>query len=384
MANRPSSVSALLETLAHRRRVAELCALIGGRMGLDAHALGHAAWLHDAGMTPMTFVDRRGPLSDTERLRMQSHTEGGRALLSGSGSELYTAAATIAWTHHERFDGAGYPRGLAGDAIPLAGRIAAVADAFDALATDRPHRTARPVAAAAEVLESERGRQFDPAVADVLLGALDCAGRILERSPDERAPTAADEYTTLQVAARTLGVSRSQLRRWSDEGRVAAAGTRGGHRRFRLDDVRRVAEELRAIPHLKPLAPPGQALPGVAGTLATFGPQIATAAAASIYTEEPAGWLSSAHAQPAVRDWLEALRCGCEQGDSEPAVAGTETLLREARAHGTTLLERHAFLERFGQVLARALGRQGAAQAELTGARRLIVALQQRSLAAYD
>jgi DNA topoisomerase IB len=78
------------------------------------------------------------------------------------------------------------------------------------------------------------------------------------------------------------------------------------------------------------------------------------------------------------------VRQGCERGDFDTAVAVTETLLREARAHGTTLLERHAFLERFGQVLIRTLGRQGVEQHELAGARRLVVALQQRALEAYD
>ena len=194
----------------------------------------------------------------------------------------------------------------------------------------------------------------------------------------------ADEYVTLQVAARTLGASRSQLRRWSDEGRIAAVRTSGGHRRFRLEDVRQLAEQLRALPRLRPIAPPDRPLPGVAATLATFGPQIAGAASSSIYTEEPHGWLTSEHARPALHGWLNALRRGCEQGNFDAAIAVTETLLREARAHGTTLLERHAFLERFGQVLIRALGRQGVEQSELAGARRLIVALQQRALETYD
>ncbi len=384
LAHRRSSVAALLETLAHRRRVAELCALIGGRLGLDAHALGRAAWLHDVGMTAMTFVDRRGPLSDAERRRLHGHTEIGRALLDDSCTELYTAAAVIAWTHHERYDGTGYPRGLAADAIPLPGRIAAVADAFDAITTDRPHRGARSAATAAEVLRAEQGLQFDPAVLDVLLGALDSATRILERFPDDPAAASADEYVTVQVAARTLGASRSQLRRWSDEGRIAAVRTSGGHRRFRLEDVRQLAEHLQALPRLRPIAPPDRPLPGVAAMLATFGPQIAGAASSSIYTEEPHGWLTSEHARPALHGWLDALREGCERGDFDAAIAVTETLLREARAHGTTLLERHAFLERFGQVLIRALGRQGVEQSERAGTRRLVVALQQRALESYD
>ena len=204
------------------------------------------------------------------------------------------------------------------------------------------------------------------------------------RSGDDPAASSADEYVTVQVAARTLGASRSQLRRWSDEGRIAAVRTSGGHRRFRLEDVRVLAEQLRALPQLRPIAPPDRPLPGVAATLASFGQQIASAAAASIYAEEPHGWLTSEHARPALQAWLNALREGCERGDFDAAIAVTETLLREARAHGTTLLERHAFLERFGQVLIRTLGRQGVEQSELAGTRRLVVALQQRALEAYD
>ena len=118
--------------------------------------------------------------------------------------------------------------------------------------------------------------------------------------------------------------------------------------------------------------------------LATLGPQIAGAASSSIYTAEPHGWLTSEHARPALHGWLNALRQGCEQGDFDAAIAVTETLLRDARAHGTTLLERHAFLERFGQVLIRALDRQGVGQSERAGTRRLVVALQQRALESYD
>jgi HD-GYP domain-containing protein (c-di-GMP phosphodiesterase class II) len=162
LAHRRSSVAALLETLAHRRRVAELCALIGGRMGLDAHALGHAAWLHDVGMTAMHFVDRRGPLSDTERGRLHGHTEIGRALLEGSCTELYSAAAVIAWTHHERFDGTGYPDRLHGEDIPLGARIIHVADALDSMLTTRIYRAARPAAEALEELRRAAGTQFCP------------------------------------------------------------------------------------------------------------------------------------------------------------------------------------------------------------------------------
>ena len=76
---------------------------------------------------------------------MEEHAEVGCALLGGSGVELLETAAEIAWTHHERWDGTGYPRGLAGEDIPISGRVVAVADAFDALTTDRPYRPAGTV-----------------------------------------------------------------------------------------------------------------------------------------------------------------------------------------------------------------------------------------------
>src|SRR5262249_45186146 len=156
-----------------------------------------------------------------------------------------SAAAEIAWTHHERWDGLGYPRKLAGKDIPFAGRIAALADSFDALTTARPYRTGRPVAVAAELLRAERARQFDPFVLDAFLDSLAEAEAILQRFPDDDFTLAAGgQYVTLQVAARTLDVSPTQLRRWSDEGRLAAIRTRGGHRRFRLAEVRRLADEL--------------------------------------------------------------------------------------------------------------------------------------------
>ena len=90
----------------------------------------------------------------------------------GSEAELLKLAATIAWTHHESFDGTGYPRGLAGAAIPLEGRIAAIADAFDALTSKRVYKPAYPVAQAVDLMQSHRGKQFDPALLDTFFGSM--------------------------------------------------------------------------------------------------------------------------------------------------------------------------------------------------------------------
>lgn len=110
----------------------------------------------------------RAPRCGDER-----HAEIGHTILSGSGSALLELAATIALSHHERWDGTGYPRGLAGEAIPLEGRIAAVADVFDALISDRPYRPALPLPDALGILRAGRGTHFDPAVLDAFEASLD-------------------------------------------------------------------------------------------------------------------------------------------------------------------------------------------------------------------
>jgi response regulator RpfG family c-di-GMP phosphodiesterase len=103
---------------------------------------------------------------------MEQHTEVGRELLGGSGSELLELAATLAWTHHERWDGRGYPRRLAGTDIPLEGRIVAVADVFDALTSDRPYRPALSTEAALDFIRAGSGRAFDPQIVEVFVCVL--------------------------------------------------------------------------------------------------------------------------------------------------------------------------------------------------------------------
>jgi putative two-component system response regulator len=104
---------------------------------------------------------------------METHAEIGRELLAGSGEELPELAATITWTHHERFDGGGYPRGLAGESIPLEGRIAAVGDVFDALTHDRVYRPAMAVEEAVDLMQRAGGAHFDPDVLECFLDAMD-------------------------------------------------------------------------------------------------------------------------------------------------------------------------------------------------------------------
>jgi putative two-component system response regulator len=166
-----------LDTGRHVGRMSELCGRIGARLGLGPQRIAlirTASRLHDVGKLGVEDAILRKPaaLTAEERLAMQQHAELGRDILAGSPSELLELAAVIAWTHHERWDGTGYPRGLTGEEIPLEGRIAAAADVYDALTSDRPYRPALPQAAALELMASERGRHFDPTVLDALVAVL--------------------------------------------------------------------------------------------------------------------------------------------------------------------------------------------------------------------
>jgi putative two-component system response regulator len=170
------------ETGEHVERIGINAARIAGRLGLDerhCEMIRLAAVLHDVGKIgiPDAILLKPGPLNGAERRQIEQHPEIGHRLLAGSGSELLELAAQIAWSHHERFDGGGYPRGLAGEDAPLEGRITAVADVFDALTHDRVYRPALPLDQALEIMRAGRGRQFDP---DVLDAFMDLLGDMLE------------------------------------------------------------------------------------------------------------------------------------------------------------------------------------------------------------
>ena len=127
--------------------MASVAALLGSLLGLERERvllLRAAAPMHDVGKiaTPDGILQKPGPLDPEERMVMEQHTMVGYEILAGSESELLHLAAEITLTHHEHWDGRGYPRGLKGEQIPLAGRIVAVADVFDALLSDRCYRPA--------------------------------------------------------------------------------------------------------------------------------------------------------------------------------------------------------------------------------------------------
>ncbi len=133
------------------------------------------AWpLHDVGKVgiPDMILLKPDRLSEAEFTIMKQHAVHGWEILKDSSSQLVRLAARIAISHHEKFDGSGYPAGLAGDSIPLEGRIVAVADVFDALTSTRPYKVAWPMEKAVEFLVEQRGRHFDPACVDAFLSDL--------------------------------------------------------------------------------------------------------------------------------------------------------------------------------------------------------------------
>ena len=165
------------ETGDHVERVGALCALIAERLGWDEDACAElrlASLLHDVGKIaiPDRVLLKPGPLAVDERRHIERHTVIGHRMLARSDSALMQLAATIALHHHERWDGLGYPFGLSGDETPLAARIVAVADVFDALTSHRPYRRAFGAAHALGAMQEQRGGQFDPDVLDAFVAAL--------------------------------------------------------------------------------------------------------------------------------------------------------------------------------------------------------------------
>lgn len=172
----------------HARRVGLIAAHIAEAMGCSAHEvelLRLAAPLHDLGKvaTPDTVLRKAGPLSDAEFGVIKEHAEIGGRILSGSSHEILRVAETICVTHHERWDGGGYPRGLAGDDIPLFGRITSVADTFDTITHGRPYKSAEsPAQAIAELIRCS-GSQFDRRVVNALISIADRVCSDLELGP---------------------------------------------------------------------------------------------------------------------------------------------------------------------------------------------------------
>ncbi len=174
------------DTGEHVWRVASYAQLMAEQLGCEpdwCRQLALASTMHDIGKisVPDSILLKEGPLTPEERAEISLHAQNGFDILKGSSSDLVQLAAEIALTHHERWDGKGYPRGLSGQEIPIGGRIVAVADVFDALASDRPYKRAWPLDRARECLVENAGTQFDRACVEAFLGAWPDVVRIAER-----------------------------------------------------------------------------------------------------------------------------------------------------------------------------------------------------------
>ena len=166
----------------HVDGVAELAQAVGERLGLPPDLLpvvAQAARLHDIGKMaiPDSILGKAGPLDDAEWAFMRRHTIIGERILLAAPALAPVAA--LVRSSHERYDGGGYPDGLAAADIPLAARIIAVCDAFDAMSADRPYRRARPLAEAVAELRAGAGTQFDPDVVDVFAAVVEERRRLL-------------------------------------------------------------------------------------------------------------------------------------------------------------------------------------------------------------
>ena len=193
----------------HVIRVSRYAMALSRELGFDdstVRMLGTAALLHDVGKIglPDAILLKPGPLEPAERSIMQRHCEIGGRIIESDGEDklkeinlvdlasatrqpLLDLAHSIAMTHHEKWDGTGYTRRLAGEQIPIEGRIVAVADVFDALSSTRPYKAAIPLPKCIEIMEKDRGRHFDPAVLDALHRRMDDVVRIYAENADVRA-----------------------------------------------------------------------------------------------------------------------------------------------------------------------------------------------------
>ncbi len=168
----------------HIRRVSEYCRLLGEAAGLspeEYNVIALASTMHDIGKIGISDIIllKAGPLSQDERDIMETHTNIGADILSGSSRKLLKAAEVIAMTHHEKWDGTGYPLGLKGKEIPLSGRIVAICDVFDALISERPYKKPWGMEEAVKNIISEKGGHFDPELVELFVGLVPAFKKII-------------------------------------------------------------------------------------------------------------------------------------------------------------------------------------------------------------
>lgn len=178
------------ETGAHIKRMSHYSALIAQKMGLKHNTVEtilFAAPMHDIGKIgiPDKILLKRGKLNTEEWEIMKQHTTIGADILKGSNIGFVRMGEIIARTHHEKWDGSGYPYGLKGRRVPLAGRIVALADVFDAMTSERPYKEVFPIEKADRIICEERGRHFDPDVVDAFFSVHDAILRIKDTFQDD-------------------------------------------------------------------------------------------------------------------------------------------------------------------------------------------------------
>jgi putative two-component system response regulator len=191
------------ETADHLDRVAIVARMIAEEVGLDAgqcRMIFLASALHDVGKIglPDAILSKPGPLTQDERRQMQQHADFGAEILSDSSSDLIQIARKIAESHHERWDGSGYSRGLSGDSIPIEARIVAIADVFDALCSKRAYKAAWPIADAFREIVNSSGTHFDPA----------CVAAFCRRWADIKALFESQHSNDTATTVSTLQLSR--------------------------------------------------------------------------------------------------------------------------------------------------------------------------------
>lgn len=166
------------ETAQHTIRMGEYCGILAQQTSLpdrECEMIRSASPLHDVGKIgiPDTILLKPGKLTDEEFEIIKEHSMIGYRILGASSSEVLNLGSIIALTHHEKFDGSGYPGGLQGNNIPVAGRIAAICDVFDALTSQRVYKAAMSIDGALEILRAGRGNHFDPYLLDAFLDNID-------------------------------------------------------------------------------------------------------------------------------------------------------------------------------------------------------------------
>ena len=212
------------ETGAHIKRVSRYSAAIARKMGMDENTVEtilYAAPMHDLGKIgiPDQILMKRGKLDPAEWKIIKFHTVTGAKILHGADAEFIKLGEVIALSHHEKWDGSGYPNGEKGQQIPIAGRIVAIADVFDALTSKRPYKEAFPIEVSLAIVKQGSGTHFDPEVADAFFGIQDEIINIKKQhSEDNRNITEMTDLKALLVQHNLLNAHKRTNEPYDDDG----------------------------------------------------------------------------------------------------------------------------------------------------------------------